>query len=368
MPLRAAFDALSETIDRYESRGLSVRGVETRTVSAAVETLHVVLEVPVPFRTDDRADDGDTPTVVPEAATLTEDGRITVEFAPVDLVPQPSTGAVRDVEYDVRVVDGELLSTVEFDIVHGEAAFEGARSRDAASSRGDDDTDEPSSTDSDGRRGDGLQARLDAARSEDVPPYDDTPYLHELYDSCDTFAEMSDRIPMDVAAETVRRYMIEAGIHDPSTYDTAGAGTDESNTASHSGDEADSESTADAHPGTGPDAQSQGDPEPGADPDAEPNQTGADAIGDEQLIADGIGLPEGVFVGDVVGAVTDSTTVYEVQRSLGLESSETYDLLRRLNLLDLLLHRVDRPQQSVTQSDVVRRIQQCTADDASVSI
>ncbi|MFD1600426.1 hypothetical protein [Halobellus rarus] len=61
-----------------------------------------------------------------------------------------------------------------------------------------------------------ILTNLEAARDESVPPFEDTEYLQCLYDSCETFAEMSEKINMAVSDETVRRYMIDADIHSPS--------------------------------------------------------------------------------------------------------------------------------------------------------
>jgi hypothetical protein len=63
----------------------------------------------------------------------------------------------------------------------------------------------------------GIQTELEAVRDKSVPPFKDTDYLQCLYDSCETFSEMSEKIDMDVADETVRRYMIDANIHSPSS-------------------------------------------------------------------------------------------------------------------------------------------------------
>lgn len=46
------------------------------------------------------------------------------------------------------------------------------------------------------------------------------PHIRRLYEISETFDEMSDLIELDVSAETVRRYMIDAGIHSPESYAT----------------------------------------------------------------------------------------------------------------------------------------------------
>jgi len=213
---------------------------------------------------------------------------------------------------------------------------------------------------------------LSAVRDGSVPAYDDTPYLRRLYETSGTFAEMSDRIDMDVSAETVRRYMTEAGVHSPTSYETAGTG------GSSGGGAAD----ADAEPDPDPE------PEPAADPDPEPGEepagsgdrerspvdvdvdgdTDADptaALPDEQLVADGIGLPETLTLRDLVDAVVGARTVHEVQREIGLGYDRTRQLLVQLNVLDLVVGRVSgEPDRAVTVDVVADRIRQCAPDAA----
>ncbi|RLM87925.1 hypothetical protein D3D02_13370 [Halobellus sp. Atlit-38R] len=62
-----------------------------------------------------------------------------------------------------------------------------------------------------------IEAELAAVRDCAIPPYKDTDYLQHLYDSCESFREMSERIDVDVSSSTVRRYMIDVGIHSPAT-------------------------------------------------------------------------------------------------------------------------------------------------------
>ena len=229
---------------------------------------------------------------------------------------------------------------------------------------------------------DDAASALSAARDDSVPPYEDVEYLRCLYDVCETFAEMSERIEMDVSAETVRRYMIEAEVHSPTSYETTGSNRS-SSTASHSGATLNAESsgdsttdddTADASTST-VEASPSGlgsDDGAGAPPDAGPSVSDgsqsdaeAESLPDDQLVADGIGLPEELTLHDVVDAVVDARTVHEVQRELGLEHGRTRQLLRQLNVLDLVLRRVsDDPERRVSFDDVAARIRQCTPDAA----
>lgn len=52
---------------------------------------------------------------------------------------------------------------------------------------------------------------------EETPPYKDRERLLTVYEECETFSEMTDELDVDVTPQTVRRYMIEYGIHEPAS-------------------------------------------------------------------------------------------------------------------------------------------------------
>lgn len=159
-------------------------------------------------------------------------------------------------------------------------------------------------------------------RDRDVPPFRDQELLQEVYDSCDTFAEMPEALGMDVTAETVRRYMIDYGIHEPSTYNTAG--DDGAETA---------------------------DDEEEADEVEEP--------GPPVAIADGIGLPDDVTVDTIIETVRQSNTIYEVQRDIGIPREDALEMLRDLNLLDLVVGRLaTEAEREISRDEVVDRLRQ----------
>ena len=325
MGLQNSFDILSDIVDEYESRGRALRNVEAAAGDGSGDRLEATLEVPVSLCSAEA--DGDS-TLTPETATLTEGGGLRVEFdtATLGTLPADVATGVSATEGAVSVDDDGLVLTVELTIDpgsdstapdHGTVERTADQSDESAVDSGDDgdgDTDGPTET--------GPQS----VRDDSVPPYEDTAYLRALYDACDTFTEMSREIGMEVSAETVRRYMIEAGVHDPDTYDTDSDGA-----------------TGNSPPAGATDAES--------DPTA--------AMPDEQLVTDGIGMPEGVALEDVVEAVVDSSTTYEVQRTLGLERQETRDLLQELNLIGLVLHRISDDEQETSYEQAVARIRQC---------
>ena len=224
----------------------------------------------------------------------------------------------------------------------------------------------------------GAESPLSAVRDESVPPYDDTPYLRRLYETCGTFAEMSDRIEMDVSAETVRRYMIEAGVHSPTSYETdaesregsdegvvepsksgAGGGESSGTTVAEASDGGRSDGTAKPSSAVGSASGRGDDPTAGGDTQTEESLT------DEQLVADGIGLPEELTLREVIDAVVDARTVHEVQRDIGVSYERTRQLLTQLNVLDLVVGRVGaEPDRDSTVEAVTERIRQCAPDTA----
>ncbi|WP_311172934.1 hypothetical protein [Halobellus ordinarius] len=254
----------------------------------------------------------------------------------------------------------------------------------------------------------GSDSSLEDVRDESVPPYEDTAYLRRLYETCETFAEMSDRIVMDVSAETVRRYTIEAGVHTPTSYETdesdrssdgdvtdgaapdvqasesdegladtttgastAGTDPDESMTEAVSDESTPEPDSSETPPEPDP-SETPPEPDPSeTTPEPDPEEStpgsaqGSDPLPDEQLLADGIGLPESLTLRDVADAVVDARTVYEVQRQLGLSGTRTRHLLQQLNILDLVLRRVsDDPERQVSYDTVAARIRQCAPDSA----
>ncbi|GEM_PF-1305902 len=237
---------------------------------------------------------------------------------------------------------------------------------------GDDDTSAPSA---------GESSRV-PWRDREVPPFEDSELLAEVYDSCETFAEMTDALGMDVTAETVRRYMIDHGIHEPDSYDTGGTDVEEGDDAqtgspatadAQTGSPATADVTgADAEPTTGeggaePVVDEEGPgpavgaapSEPASDPDAEP------ATADEPepvVVADGIGLPEDVTVETFIETVRRSNTIREVRRDVGVEREDALELLRELNLLDLVVGRMAvEGERDISREEIVDRLREASA-------
>ncbi|MFD1599374.1 hypothetical protein [Halobellus rarus] len=407
MQPHSSFDALSRVIERLGADGRTVRRAEAAASADEVGngSLRATVEVAIPFC--EAASSEAAPA--PEAASVSAaDGTLDLTVQ-LPVFPDASADDTRETPSDETTVsahptdaefdDGTLLVTVDvvIDADPGtDARAENRTTAPDAAAPGDQPVDDGSG-DSTGSRGTAPVAddvgRSDSAtpstfgdtagtasdltgrpvgstgtdstsaddgsddadplatvRDESVPPYEDTPYLRRLYESCDTFEEMSQRIEMDVSDETVRRYMIEAEVHSPTSYETRSetvepTGGEQSSPVS--GDLSADHSSSDASSERG-----------GDDPRIDP-------LPDDQLVADGIGFPDRLTLHDVVDAVADARTVHEVGRELGLEHDRTRRLLRQLNVLDLVLRRVsDDSTRELSVEDVAARIRQ-SAPDAS---
>jgi hypothetical protein len=168
-----------------------------------------------------------------------------------------------------------------------------------------------------------------ATGDREVPPFEDPELLAEVYDSCSTFAEMTDALGMDVTPETVRRYMIEHGIHRPASYGADGSEPDPA--------------------GDGGDARSDGSGEPEG------------TEGDPVVLTDGVGLPEGVTVEGLIEAVRRSTTLSGVEHRTGLERGTARETLRELDLLDLVVGRVaTEADREISRADVIDRLREAS--------
>ena len=345
MEVKTTFDVLSRILDEHDSRGRTVTNVEATNAGADDGTLHVSMDVPVDLCAAG-ADAHSGPTT--EGATFTERGTLRVEFAMPELVPVPSSvpASVSVAQRDVVVSDGELLVMVDLTI---EPPGNGPPEPETTETNTDDAVETSPREAVAGAEGPAASSSgggLEAVRDESVPPYEDAEYLQALYDAHGTFSEMSEEIVMDVSGETVRRYMIEAGIHDPVTYETATGGMQNGTRSEQSDDATD-----------GIDGSSLRSP-------AREEQRNV-SLPDEHLVADGTGLPEDVGITDVIEAVVGSATVYEVGRELDLEGERVRDLLRRLDLLDLVMCRIDDGVgQEVTYEKAMMRVRQCSDADS----
>ncbi|MFC6941657.1 hypothetical protein ACFQE8_17050 [Salinirubellus sp. GCM10025818] len=266
-----------------------------------------------------------------DGSSVDEAGRLGLSFeSPESVVPTPNgrvdvepTGVTFGSDATLTVTLTATVPTDDGVGIDGEGATGNEPTTDggpAAEDRGrpgepDEGSDEP-------------EPPAEPDRDRGVPPFRDPELLAEVYESCDTFAEMTDAIGMDVTAETVRRYMIDYGIHQPNTYDTGGDEGEEDRDVEDGG----------AHA-------------------AETAEDGSPVV-----LADGIGLPEDVTVETLIETVERSNTLYEVERDVGVDREDALEMLRELDLLDLVVGRLStQDRRDITREDVVQRLREASA-------
>jgi len=218
-------------------------------------------------------------------------------------------------------------------------------------------TDIPVPTEDQGDATDQLAQNL--SQSDSVPAYKDPDALRAAYDTCDTFPEMTEALDADVTSETVRRYMVEYDIHDPT--DT----TPQAGGLSLSDVQADSETDTDPKPSAdsaAPDDQPDDDGQP-EDPDGLGARSVAELLAeadsqdsDDNLVADGLGISQDLTVAELARTVTQSTSLHEVTQRLDLSQTHARRLLSELDLLDLVTHRLAANQIRVSNDEIKRRI------------
>ena len=162
-------------------------------------------------------------------------------------------------------------------------------------------------------------------------PHRDPDPLRNVYEAYETFAEMTDALDTDVTPETVRMNMIKQEIHEP---------------ASQSSD---------------PDASSADDDRDESSPErSESNEDDdADATTEEMALPDGIELPEGITLDQLKTTIQSSRSFLDVQRELGGDRDFTYQLLKDLNLLDLVHGRIAKQaERTISSEQIDERIHQ----------
>ena len=131
------------------------------------------------------------------------------------------------------------------------------------------------------------------------PLHRDGPRLRSLYETHSSFGEMAEAIEENVSGETIRRYMIEHGIHHPGA----------------------------AVPGTR----------------------------EQPMLADGYGRAVSDDIPTLIEVLTDSNTIYDIQRRLDLDREHVVELLDRFDLLDVVVGRLNSVSDRETRRELIEQ-------------
>ncbi|WP_136715145.1 hypothetical protein [Halorientalis salina] len=218
-----------------------------------------------------------------------------------------------------------------------------------------------------------LRAESSDEDVESTPAYRDPDALRDAYESHDSFPAMREALDVDVSAQTVRRHMIQHGIHDPTGEDGASSpeGTpdvgDRTDDAASEASGSDSESDADAEtvspdpesPPSTPETEGEAerreseleegttdsdvDAETAAADESENDEDGS-VVPESDPLADvlpsDVTAPADVTLAELKEAVRTADTLYDIQQGFGLDRAEAHNLLGHLDLLELVHGRV----------------------------
>ena len=171
-------------------------------------------------------------------------------------------------------------------------------------------------------------------QSAKTKPHRNPERLQEVYDKFDTFKEMTAALGADVTSETVRSNMVKHGIHKPKTNGT-GEATEEAKST-------DGESKDDIH---------------------QPETSGEQLLEHDEktVVSDGFGLPEEITLDEFKSIIHTSRSFLEVQRKLNTDRDSTHQLLKELNLIDLVHGRLSKQsERDPSLEEIDRRIRQKT--------
>ncbi|ERH05006.1 MAG: hypothetical protein J07HR59_00040, partial [Halorubrum sp. J07HR59] len=85
------------------------------------------------------------------------------------------------------------------------------------------------------------------------------------------------------------------------------------------------------------------------------------------ILADGIGLPDSVTIDALIETVRTSNTIYEVKQEIDVGRDDALELLRELNLLDLVVGRLaTEGERDLSRDQIVDRLREASAVKQSV--
>lgn len=280
-----------------------------------------------------------------------DDGTVTAELAVELPVAEDATGAPGEASASSTAAmaarPARPVSADEIDDTSGDTADERASGDDSDGERGS-DVARPGDESADPTAGDeadddtpvackhpdcdvtfetthGMKihyTKVHVGSDADMPAYRDPERLRAAYETHDTLSDVRDALDADVAVTTIRRHLLEHGIHDPDTADDAPSTGDED--------------------GSSPES---------ADAEASGDEPATDVFDADTEVA------PGVTVGEFREALHGAATVSGVERALHLDREATVDLLQEYDLLDVVGGRVaNKPDRESVCSAVDDRL------------
>jgi len=343
--------------------------------------------------------------VVAAGAVQVELG-VRIPLLATETVPEQSTLTLQDAHLtEDGALHVDLLATVPPETQDGDTASQSTDLQTATTTRSDSTACAADATDSTTETTDEETPSQESPGEPPKPPaYRDPEQLAAVYDEYDTFAEMTDALDVDVTPQTVRRYMIKHGIHEPSAANGSQAaepkdlepdtthpdteqpaqGPGQSGSPAETGPPANAETApsdvaADGHGGTR-EAATENNPEsdpplqepPGESAAPDPDDTGdgnsvetANTEDSRPAVATSdVELPDHLTLADIKTTVQEAQTLYEAQQQLDLDREEACRLLQELNLLDLVHGRAaTRDLVNRTIEDINHRLHAATTSD-----
>jgi hypothetical protein len=226
--------------------------------------------------------------------------------------------------------------------------------------------------------------RIHRSKAHDGSTNPDRETLASVYEAHDSFGEMREALDADVSVQTVRRWIIDRGVHTPNGFSSAAleaeSGSEEADSggtnagaseAAESADASDDDGSADAR-GTDEETDAGDVPVGHVEVDGQDGAEGTEAAeetddadvatgngtidGPGEAPTVGVDLPASVTPGDLREAVEEATTLYEVQKRLDLDREAARELLSELGLLKLVHGRVaDQRRREELKQDLDER-------------
>lgn len=362
MTVADAYRRLGVLLSGLESRGVAVEQVTTDE-SATDEPLAVDLRIRIPS-------DPDAPDLRFEAADVTADiesSTSTDGGSP----PPTAVEAVTDTDTAASTSGNPVSDSSETDSQSDQSG--GAPPADSAAAHACDRVDCDADFDSEAAL---TVHRLAEHDRPEEPLHKHEPALRAAYEAHDSFRAMTEALGVDVTPQTVRRSMIDLGIHDTS------AGSTDEGDGSDDGPTADEESTAegatdqqpvtDGSGGTVAETRSTEQPSPGEDPEPTAGSApGGQETPESDVDEEGIDpaaerLPDDLQVADLRAAVVDGGSLRAAADRLERSRADAREFLDDLDLLWLVHGRVaTRPDRAEREEAFEAWLEECREAQAA---